>query len=171
MCRARGLVASLEVGVSYHSDRYRDDPVYREHHKEDARRFSRLPAERQKRRVRSFTKNRKAREFLHALKSVPCKDCGHTFDPVCMDFDHRPGEVKLFTIGNKASAYTPEKLLAEIAKCDVVCACCHRLRTFRQRAHRRGHERPVAPQLSLLVGVTPNNEADHAPQIAVSQSA
>jgi hypothetical protein len=47
-----------------------------------------------------------------------------------MDFDHRPDEAKLFTISHGKGQYGEEKILAEIAKCDVVCANCHRLRTF-----------------------------------------
>lgn len=65
-------------------------------------------------------------------------DCGGTFDPVCMDFDHRPGELKLFNIAawrQYSAKVTTAKLLTEIAKCDVVCANCHRLRTHRQRDH------------------------------------
>ena len=76
----------------------------------------------------------KLRAHLHELKSSPCADCGRRFDPVCMDFDHRPGEAKLFGIG-KSLHVKREDLLAEIAKCDLVCANCHRIRTFRNRDH------------------------------------
>lgn len=82
---------------------------------------------------------RKRRAWLlsmyRAFKLKPCADCGGTFDPVCMDFDHRLGEVKLFTIGNSNGARSVESILGEIAKCDVVCANCHRIRTFRNRNH------------------------------------
>lgn len=72
--------------------------------------------------------------LIHEMKSRPCADCGGVFDPVCMDFDHRPGEVKLFGIGGKNSM-SLERFLAEAAKCDVVCSNCHRIRTFRKRDH------------------------------------
>jgi transcriptional regulator with XRE-family HTH domain len=71
--------------------------------------------------------NARAREIITAAKNVPCMDCKKRFDLVCMDFDHRPGEVKLFCVG--AYRVARDKLLAEIAKCDVVCSNCHRLRT------------------------------------------
>jgi hypothetical protein len=45
-----------------------------------------------------------------------------------MDFDHRPDEEKLFDVGT-GLLYSKEKVLAEIAKCDLICACCHRIRT------------------------------------------
>jgi hypothetical protein len=52
-----------------------------------------------------------------------------------MDFDHREGEEKLFAVsagGNKVRL-SQSQLLAEIAKCDVVCANCHRERTHRRK--------------------------------------
>lgn len=75
------------------------------------------------------------RAYVHELKSVPCMDCGGTFDPICMDFDHRPGTVKEFCIGTRLQL-SLERILAEIAKCDIVCANCHRIRTHRKRDHR-----------------------------------
>lgn len=48
-----------------------------------------------------------------------------------MDFDHRPGETKLFDIC-LGYRYSRKKLDAEIAKCDVVCANCHRDRTYKR---------------------------------------
>jgi hypothetical protein len=71
--------------------------------------------------------------FLRRLKDVPCTDCGGRFLPHQMDFDHRDPSTKSFYIGSgRASLKSREALLAEIAKCDVVCANCHRLRTRRQ---------------------------------------
>lgn len=94
------------------------------------------------------------RALVAQLKSVPCADCGSSFDPVCMDFDHRePGTKreavsKIFKRGKIA-------VLAEIAKCDVVCANCHRLRTHRLRDHEqwRNAKRVVAPQPTLQLGL------------------
>jgi hypothetical protein len=68
----------------------------------------------------------------HALKSFPCADCGGVFDPVCMDFDHRPGEAKIKCV---AKIQNIEAMKAEAAKCDLVCANCHRIRTYRKRDH------------------------------------
>jgi len=52
-----------------------------------------------------------------------------------MDFDHRPGEVKEFNLAQvmSQSRISWSRLLAEIAKCDVVCANCHRIRTWQRR--------------------------------------
>jgi len=59
-----------------------------------------------------------------------CMDCGlHPKYPQVLEFDHRPDEKKLFHISDRMTNGTIEDLLAEIAKCDIVCANCHRVRT------------------------------------------
>ncbi len=63
-------------------------------------------------------------------KDKPCADCGGQFAPEAMDFDHRPGTDKLDDVGKLVSGrYSWDKVQAEIAKCDLVCANCHRIRT------------------------------------------
>lgn len=68
------------------------------------------------------------RKYVASLKTNPCTDCNQSFPPECMDFDHVRG-VKLAMVSR-----TPRKHLeAEIAKCDLVCANCHRIRTRKRR--------------------------------------
>jgi len=62
------------------------------------------------------------------LKEAPCVDCGRRFPPECMQWDHRPGEVKYRAI-SRITSMPREALMAEIAKCDLVCANCHAIRT------------------------------------------
>jgi hypothetical protein len=47
-----------------------------------------------------------------------------------MQWDHRPGEEKLGDINEDFWDRSREEILAEIAKCDLVCANCHAIRTF-----------------------------------------
>lgn len=61
-----------------------------------------------------------------------CSDCGFAVHAAALDFDHRPGEVKKQQVSWLMLARA-EVLQAEIAKCDVVCANCHRVRTFSRR--------------------------------------
>lgn len=71
------------------------------------------------------------------LTAHPCVDCGETRFPV-LDFDHRDGEVKIKTISKLiAQATAVSRLNAEIAKCDVRCANCHRMRTAKQFGWRK----------------------------------
>ena len=60
-----------------------------------------------------------------------CMDCliPVTHDRTFMfDFDHR-GDKK-FAISEKSGNVSHKTLKDEIAKCDLVCANCHRIRTF-----------------------------------------
>ena len=71
---------------------------------------------------------------VDAAKSVPCADCNIAYPPYVMDFDHRPGSSKSFTIGaNTFGGVSMARLEAEMSKCDVVCANCHRIRTYERR--------------------------------------
>jgi hypothetical protein len=88
------------------------------------------------------------RRLLHAIKSKPCADCGLVFDPVCMDFDHRPGTTKQFEIGQMRER-SLRLVMAEIAKCNLVCANCHRIHTHHHRDHK-----------SLCGPITINNQQE-----------
>jgi hypothetical protein len=67
------------------------------------------------------------RATVNAAKNVPCTKCGMSFPVVCMDLHHRDPASKLFGIGARVGSFGPERLAAEIAKCDAYCANCHRL--------------------------------------------
>lgn len=77
-------------------------------------------------------KKRKAqnRLLILNLKQAPCFDCGGRFHPDVMDFDHVRGS-KTDNISNMVSR-SREALETELAKCQLVCANCHRLRTNRR---------------------------------------
>jgi|SRR3972149_1950645 len=80
---------------------------------------------RERMRVRNST-------IIRALKDKPCKDCKECYPYYVMDFDHVRGK-KLFTLGNSIRGYSVQQLLAEAAKCDVVCSNCHRKRTQKRK--------------------------------------
>lgn len=56
-----------------------------------------------------------------------CVDCGED-DPIVLEFDHVRG-VKEENISRLLRSGSEERLRAELEKCDVVCANCHRKRT------------------------------------------
>lgn len=65
--------------------------------------------------------------------SSPCADCGNYFDAVCMDFDH-VGDDKSLNISSMVHAcHSIKSIKNEIAKCEIVCANCHRIRTRDRR--------------------------------------
>jgi len=64
---------------------------------------------------------------LNLLKNTPCLDCKGRFPPECMDFDHVRGR-KITQVSHMKNRRFKD-MLAEIAKCDLVCSNCHRIRT------------------------------------------
>lgn len=93
------------------------------------------------RRTRSRAQHAKRRAEHRALlrdaKDRPCADCRVEFPHYVMEFDHRDGEDKVDAVSRLMTTAWTSALLAEIAKCDVVCANCHRIRTY-LRAVARG---------------------------------
>lgn len=67
------------------------------------------------------------RDFVRARKNKKCADCKIHYPPKEMSYDHVSGK-KLFNLGGSLLNRTKEEVVAEIAKCDVVCISCHRAR-------------------------------------------
>lgn len=71
------------------------------------------------------------REWVTAYKlEHGCVECGYREHPAALEFDHLPGfekteQVSLLILGRA----TLERVKEEIAKCELVCANCHRIRT------------------------------------------
>lgn len=88
-----------------------------------------------------WTKQRMERlyeERLAKAKDAPCLDCGGRFPPECMDFDHIPERGKKVTsVARAARRFSQKRFEEELAKCELVCANCHRIRT-RERGSDRG---------------------------------
>lgn len=82
--------------------------------------------------VQSDWQNKRRRrkvEFIWSLKNKPCQDCGGSFHPAVMQWDHTRDK---FRDISKMVLYSKEKILKEIAKCELVCANCHAMRTFKR---------------------------------------
>jgi hypothetical protein len=74
------------------------------------------------------------RAIRDELIARPCTDCGGTFPPEAMEFDHRQPSEKAADVATLVRDHTGlRKFADELAKCDAVCACCHRIRTRRRR--------------------------------------
>ncbi len=83
-------------------------------------------------------------DVLDQLRSVPCADCGGRFAPCSMDFDHVDPSSKISRVTSLVGRASIERILAEAAKCDIVCANCHRLRTFDRRRSKQAVQAGVA---------------------------
>jgi hypothetical protein len=87
--------------------------------------------------LKQDAKRKERRAWLDALKTAtPCTDCGLNFPPCVMHYDHTDPATKEFHISKMVGGNT-KKLLAEIAKCELVCANCHAIRTFITRPQGR----------------------------------
>ncbi len=72
-------------------------------------------------------------ERINAIKlERGCADCGYNAHPAALDFDHLPGAEKWRGV-SRLMTVRWEKVAEEIAKCEVVCANCHRIRTAERR--------------------------------------
>ena len=75
---------------------------------------------------------RNAQHVWDYLLAHPCVDCGET-DPVVLEFDHVRGE-KVHALSTMVQRqFSIAKLDAEIAKCEVRCANCHKRKTAQER--------------------------------------
>ena len=115
--------------------------------------FDRITAENERTRQRKQTRSaerkkeerrrayRRAHAVVYDAKGGPCMDCGRAYDVVCMDFDHVRG-TKKFNLSS-SHGYSDATIRAEIAKCDLVCANCHRLRTSKRGPYRGKGKRQI----------------------------
>ena len=93
---------------------------------------------------KKYLDGRTSKERKHAARAAViqakldranCMDCGLQVTLTnfyCFDFDHRVPADKEFSISSYKSDISMARLQAEIDKCDLVCAICHRHRTMQQ---------------------------------------
>lgn len=63
------------------------------------------------------------------LRTHPCADCGED-DWIVLEFDHVRGTKTYCVAAMVGKGSAMSSLIEEVAKCDVVCANCHRRRTY-----------------------------------------
>lgn len=105
--------------------------------------------------------------YLEYLKAHPCVDCGIT-DTRVLEFDHiRDKKYDISTMFGKG---TWSLMLKEIAKCEVVCCNCHRIRTFsRLPTCYRNEDGPV--ELKSRLNNTLNDMATASPPPVLNEKA
>ena len=108
--------------------------------------FNRQSYERRdEKRKREVQENRKRRvmevqQYIwDYLAAHPCARCGES-DPRVLEFDHIKGN-KFQSISKMVSdGHTIRSVKKEIAKCQVLCANCHRKKTIKERGWFTGNE-------------------------------
>ena len=77
-------------------------------------------------------------QYLRDLKTkTPCVDCGINYPYYVMDFDHVRGQ-KHANVMELVSTLSKKRIDQEIAKCEIVCSNCHRIRTHMRKMAKRG---------------------------------
>jgi hypothetical protein len=95
--------------------------------------------------ARAVTASNRARLLAFKLDH-PCVDCGES-DPVVLEFDHLRD--KRWNVSEMITGAFPwETVEAELAKCAVRCANCHRRKTS---AERNGREYRVSEEIGVYL--------------------
>lgn len=88
-----------------------------------------------KERSRLYARNKVSREamrqYIRKAKDKPCTDCDVKYPYYVMQFDHIASD-KEYTIATLVNYTNYEMVDKEIAKCEVVCANCHAIRTWKR---------------------------------------
>lgn len=84
-----------------------------------------------------LSKRQIASTFILNIKNkTPCKDCQKIYHPACMEFDHIDRKNKKKDISYMVnSGYKLDEIKIEVAKCELVCANCHRIRTVKSNIY------------------------------------
>jgi hypothetical protein len=85
---------------------------------------------RRRRNAKTYRYQKKRRRRIKAelirARGGQCQGCGYSVSVAALEFHHRDPATKEFGVGNFSGSLA--RLLAEAAKCDLLCANCHRLR-------------------------------------------
>jgi len=133
-----GLKSEAEFSVARSKRRGRSYTCRKCQKKYWAKYYRRYYEKNRKRRIRQNIELKRGRVkrnhawVLEYFRVHPCVDCGET-DPVVLEFDHIRGKKfgDVATIVGHGNSL--ELVIAEVKKCEVVCANCHRRRTARRR--------------------------------------
>ena len=106
--------------------------VNQEKQKEAQRKHYLINKEKYSQRSREY--KQKNIDYVRELKeSTPCHDCGKKYPYAVMDFHHLNSDDKEFEINHMLrNTYSMKKILVEMEKCIILCANCHRIRTYRK---------------------------------------
>ena len=98
----------------------------KEHYETSPHRKSRIVS------ARRAATDRNRLVVLEHLRAHPCVDCGET-DPLFLEFDHVTGVKELEVSAAIHRGWSLQSLLEEMAKCQVRCIKCHRIKTAKEQ--------------------------------------
>lgn len=89
--------------------------------------------------VNYIAKVKRRRQFIAAFmwrvkQRFGCKDCGIK-NPVVLEFDHiKPGKTTMPS-HMSTRGWSLKRVKSELRLCEIVCANCHRIRTYNRRVN------------------------------------
>jgi hypothetical protein len=84
--------------------------------------------------IRSLRQRERNMLLFHRYKEEKgCFDCGKDFPHYVLEFDHKPEFEKTDGVYRVMKTLGIDKAWEEVAKCDVVCANCHKVRTYERK--------------------------------------
>lgn len=87
--------------------------------------------QREKTRARTTRSRTLAKRKIWDIKEKSgCVDCKENYPHYMLDFDHLPEFEKIDSPTQMIHKYSWEKAVEEMSKCDIVCANCHKIRTW-----------------------------------------
>lgn len=90
-------------------------------------------------------------EFINKYKEErPCTDCGIFYPHYVMDFDHMDATQKEGLVSRFVRVKGLPTVFREIEKCELVCANCHRERTFQRSKEIQDVRKEADPQMKLF---------------------
>lgn len=77
--------------------------------------------------ISAVQKRRKTiRKMAIELAGGRCQKCGYDKCMEALEFHHAGGDDKAFSISDRGHSRSWDRVKSEIAKCDLLCANCHR---------------------------------------------
>ena len=94
-------------------------------------------------------RHKENKSFVDSYKvDAGCCNCGFNSHPSALDFDHIDRNKKSFNISEKYGALTLDKIKSEIMKCRVICANCHRIKSYEMNEHKK-----IKPPKNKMTGI------------------
>lgn len=79
-------------------------------------------------------RRQKKYDYILSKKNKPCEDCGVSYKPCQMDFDHTDPTTKRNNIAQMIN-HSTVSIDEEISKCKLLCALCHRKKTIKNKEY------------------------------------
>lgn len=76
-------------------------------------------------------KREERKNVIRQMKEKPCSDCGVEYPWYVMEFDHTEDN-KIGAISNLLRDSSLANAVQEAQKCEVLCANCHAIRTYKR---------------------------------------